>query len=87
MTAQTSYRIQNWLVILIINIFLALGAWQMNKINTTLEKLNDSVIRVTSAVENINEKLITVDKRLDKHDEKFEKLGDEERKYLTEKNR
>lgn len=85
MTAQTSYRVQNWLVILIINIFLALGAWQMNKINNTLEKLNDSVIRVTSAVENINDKLITVDKRLDKHDEKLEKMG--ERQYLTQKSR
>lgn len=74
MTTATSYKVQNWTVILIINIFLGLVAWQTNKINTNLEKLNESIIMVTSAVNNINEKMITVDKRLDKHDEKFESL-------------
>lgn len=72
MTASQTYKVQNWVVILLINVFLGLGAWQMNRINNTLEKLNNSAIEITGAVENINSKLGAMEKRLDKHDNKFE---------------
>ena len=77
--SDTMYRVQNWVVILVINLFLALGAWQMTKINGTLEKLNESVIKLNGSVDNINNRLVIVDKRLDKHDEKFEHLWQQAR--------
>lgn len=72
MTASQTYKVQNWVVILLINVFLGLGAWQMNRINNTLEKLNNSAIEITGVVNNMRGEIVGINKHLDKHDNKFE---------------